>query len=1450
MKLTSVAVISLLAALSFAPPALATTDFIVDRVNKTDAAASEFFFDSGKGLFWQPGAGGTMGSRAAVDAFIEVWKKNAKEHEGDVANMSFLGAWGMVGTTKGTVNQEGIDEAKNNGISEKAVQLLVGSTSGAGSGQLTADGADCWAHASSNVLQYWQSYYGVFSSNKNNLQLGYAVKDKQTAVDLLGTQSLKLTKWFYIPSKNEGGQSQAAMISYLTDKTYSSSANTFGDYFANAYASVGLTSVSASNLTDAVFKHMDCSLVGGQVVQNSYGKLAEFTIGYADGSGVPHALTLYGFGVDDAGKVNRLYYADSDDQAYGIKTYYLKSGENGDSRVYLYSNSDYTLSSTEKLKYVYELVSIQTPDNLKEMGKQYWDGDLEWSGRNANSTVKDTWTAGEGLGSTAESLPTGDTGWRVAVNDGYYDSFFYATRNVRFNDAGIASDADSGTLQNSDPGTVKISGGVTASRMTIDNVSKKYIFKSSGSEGDSISLKELVKSGGGVAAIENLTVSTSLLSVKSGTLALESGASLTVSGTSDVVRGGTLSIQGGTASLGDATFAAGSVLSVLKASDTGSKLTASTLTFADGARFSFDLTGAGTTSSLLTIDCSNIKFGSNISFDFSNGTADSTYNLISFVNAPTTATAQDWLSKFVSYNGELSFSGNTLTLAYAAEKTATWTGNTNTWSSSSPTQWSGSPEGASVTFGSDNAGTVTVSGTVNPSAINVTGGNYVFVSDTTNPGSISGSRDITISGGASLESQMSLGEHAVVVKESSSFTYNVDSTGSIDVSELRLEDANSSATFKGEATYNVHHASLSGKLSVQDTANLVLHSDADVASVTLEEQMGTDAQLSFRNSSNSGMVQYTLSTDATSGTVNVGSDMDTFGTRLNVTSAATTYTVAKDSILAISGSGTTNFKASGEGTVLVDSGQTVTLAVSQSKAADGSLLQGTLSDVNFEVAKTAKATLTSTSTNLVFGRSVTVNGQLEHQHSITYLDSTIGYKKISLGKDSVYKLTLSGQSNIIKSEIETLELRGNATFCQTLISQSNNASYRPKGEVVVSSLTGSGTLAILREAGGSYKYEGTNTIFRINNLNDFRGGLDFSAGLSDYSFDPCNQNLVLGGGMMDGAVKLSLTKGTNWFTSLQFAISGDTQIGGVGTSLIYSAGNPNDNMIRLAGGTCSIAAPSTITTPTDGTRYTLTVKTQGSSDAYTFTGHVGEGLNLAKQGEGKQSFVGDLSKFNGDVEVKGGTLVMMSSTENSITLDDTSNTTTLNTTSLSISGGATLESNLTVKVSGAFVSKAYVSDLVGTAAAATLLLGDAVGTAATTNPVASLTADTDLSEVSSLNMETTVDLGGKRLTLWSGTKELTLSDSMFELQTDGTYKVTLFTNIGTLTGLDSVSVSADTKFTTQQGWLSDGVTLSKVTTDNSTNLVLANIQYIPEPTTATLALLGLMGLCARRRRKK
>lgn len=1438
MKLTSLAVLSLLAALSFAPPSLASSDvYVASGVNYENPWESEFYFDSTKGSTLEY-AGST-----SVNAFIDAWKKNAEKTD-NVKDLTFLGEW----ASRIDINSSWFQNPTNgnnqaltaDNIDAQAVQKLVCSTSGETTTRtswgMTADGSMCWAHAAANMLQYWQCYYGIFATNKSAMQHGYAVRDAATAKTMLGVQSLNTTKWFYDNFTNNGGDVSKALGLYLgRDANYSDKTlNVFENYFSSASA---VTIVKSAGTIGELTTHV-LSLMGvdkaddGSLSSNTYGQLIGLDIAVADRAGSGHSLTMYGFGVGENGQINRLIYADSNvASGNGLRTVYVK--ENNGALVLYEDESCQKLLEGEAWQ-ISKLTAINTPDSLKDMRRQYAEGDLVWKGGN-------TWTAGQGTGSMATAMPTDATGWQVSVNGTDYNSYFDASRNVRFNDDGRTAAS-----------TVNVSGEAKAHHMTIDAVKYDYTFtQSSETPSNSIALTgDLIKSGAATATIQNLVITAAGLSVKGGTLALGSSANLTVSGTSNVIRGGTLSMQGGTASLGSAAFADGSVL---KASGTGSQLTASALTFADGARFSFDLPGAGTTSSLLTIDCSNITFGSNISFDFSNGKEGTTYNLISFTKQLTDDIKTDWSKRFVSYNGTLSFSGNILTLAYAAEKSATWTGagETKTWSSSSLTQWSGTPEGASVTFDADHAGTVTVSGTVNPAAINVTGGTYVFESDTTEPGSISGSRDLTVSGTVtSLTAKLNLGDRVVKVQDTASFVYEV--ANAVQLSGLDVA-IGASATFQGSGTYDVYNPSVVGSLKVNDTATLALHSDASV-STDINLTMTEKASVQFRNTSNSGMVSYSLATDPSTGTIKVGSADDTFGTRLNVSSAATTYTIAKDSILSISGSGTANFKASGEGTVLVDSGNTVTLAVSQSAEADGSLLQGTLSDVNFEVAKTATATLTSSDKNMRFKKSITVNGTLEHKHTYKNENSTVEINRLKLDSGT-YKFTGGGQSSKIVNQVDNLEVRGSGTIYTNYTSTGPSSYYYPKFKMHICKLSGDGNIDFLREKtdrSSLYAYKG---IIQIDKLDDFAGSIKLTAGLVD-TFDNVNaiQNLVFGGGSMTGAIEVAFQKGgdgSKWLTTANLAFYGDTTIGGLkSTALSNNANYSADyNKMRLAGGTCSIDDPSKITTPTDGSRYTLTVKTQASSDAYTFTGHVGEGLNLAKHGEGKQSFVGDLSIFNGDVEVKGGTLVMTSSTADGVTTDDTSNLATLKATSLSISGGATLESNLTVKVSGAFEARAYVSDLVGTADAATFALSEAVGTNATENPVATINAALDLSSAESLTFETGVDLNSKALTLWTDgrTKALTLSRSMGESQDDGTYKVTLFKNVGSVDGLSSDPVDAATLFT------SDNLTSSSnlVYDSDAKTIVLTNVTFdTPEPTTATLALLGLMGLCARRRRKK
>ncbi len=1420
MKLTSLAVLSLLAALSFAPPSLAASDpYVVSGVDYSNPWNSEFYFDSTKGST-------LVNYGTSVDAFIDAWRENAEKTD-NVKDLTFLGKWASrVDTTTSwynkPVNQNNETLTADN-IDAYAVKQLVSISSTSGDTGtrsdkgMSLDGNMCWAHTAANMLQYWQCYYGIFATNSGNMQHGYAVENADTAKTMLGVQSLNTTKWFYEKFTNNGGVVSSALGLYLDrDPNYSEkSLQVFGDYFSSASAATIVKSASTIDaLTNIVLNLMSVDkAVDGTLSTISYGHLIGLDIAVATREGSGHSLTMYGFGLGENGQINSLIYADSN-VASGLHTVYVK--ENNGALV-LYEDSLCQRLLGGEAWQISNLTAINTPDSLKDMGRQYAENDLVWHGG-------ETWKAGQGTGSMATAMPTDATGWQVSVNGDYYNSYFDASRNVRFNDVGHTAAS-----------TVKISGEAKAHNMTIDAVDYDYTFtQSTETISNSIALTgDLIKSGAATATIQNLGITAAGLSVKGGTLALGNSANLTVSGTSNVVRGGTLSMQGGTASLETANFAAGSVL---KASGTGSTLTASTLTFADGARFSFDLAGAENTSSLLTINCSNIKFGSNISFDFSNGSEGTTYNLISFTESLTNDTKTDWSKKFVSYNGTLSFVGNTLTLNYAAEKEAIWSGNTNTWSSSSLTQWSSNPEGASVTFGSDNAGTVTISGTVNPSAINVTGGSYEFVSDASEMGSISGSRTLTVSDGASLVARLNLGERAIIVKGTgSSFAYNT--SGSVSIAEFNLGQG-TSATFGGAAVYDIMVPTLEGNIEVKDTASVVFHGDADIG--PLKISLGEDTKATFRNASDSGVISYSLADNLTQGRYVVGDVDDRYGTKLVVGGASdVNVSIQKGSFLQTSGSYASGFVVSGDGTLLVADG---------TSADFGSASYGTNATrmgVALQVAGTAN--IYSQTGTLNFEKSWDVSGTINLDHSSSYAGN-ISLSRLSLNGGKFYSILDSNKGSTVS--IGEMSVAGTSSFRIA----SSASTYGGNTGLKIGQISGSGKLVL------DAVLKAKNDLVSIDKIDGFRGDISFNAGYYDeYNCSSTSyHSLSLGEGEMSGVLSVILNMGKKpwdnstqevWHNYANIACKADLKVGGLSSSVSHPSteGKRFDN-IRLAGGECDLA--SGVIKTTDGTRYTLTVKTQGSSDDHTFTGHVGEGLNLAKQGEGKQSFVGDLSKFNGDLEVKGGTLVMTSSASYGVTLDDKSNTTTLNTTSLSISGGATLESNLTVKVRGAFVSKAYVSDLVGTAAAATLLLGDAVGTTATTNPVASLTADTDLREVSSLDMETTVDLGGKSLTLWSGRKELTLSDSMFELQTDGTYKVTLFTNIGTLTGLDSDFVLADTNFTTQQGWLSDGVTLRKVTTDNSINLVLANIQYIPEPTTATLALLGLMGLCARRRRKK
>ena len=99
----------------------------------------------------------------------------------------------------------------------------------------------------------------------------------------------------------------------------------------------------------------------------------------------------------------------------------------------------------------------------------------------------------------------------------------------------------------------------------------------------------------------------------------------------------------------------------------------------------------------------------------------------------------------------------------------------------------------------------------------------------------------------------------------------------------------------------------------------------------------------------------------------------------------------------------------------------------------------------------------------------------------------------------------------------------------------------------------------------------------------------------------------------------------------------------------------------------------------------------------------------------------------------------------------------------------------------------------------------------------------------------TIDLGGEELILGDNVA-ITLSvDSLDDMDIEG---ITLFENTGAVTGLEELTVTFE-----------DATGSKKTASVSYNNGSLVTSAAVPEPTTATLSLLALAGLAARRRRR-
>lgn len=553
---------------------LYATSFVADGVDTADYVQSARFYDNGKGCYWSNGVNSSM----------------------TVAN----GVWNQWGKTNSFDFLDGLRPrlVENEQTLRDDIPYAMTLHSKQWYANMTDDSATCWYQTSANMIQYWQSYYGVFAQNSEELPYGYTYS-KDALTDLGGTQSLEVGMVFYDNVSNNGNYLSTAADWYLKGSSLGNLARTspttggngtspggyFADYFTNQRTSVdenyipGMTKSEASALiSDA----MGVQINNNQAEIVTPGQIAYLGITAANG-GPGHAITCYGFNLDANGQIESLLVTNSDDCKYEAFTVYL-----GDD-MKLYTDADESVAWTYAgTGWILDEISyIDTPDELVQMYKTYTSqsSNLEWNGQQS------TWSAD--AGSTTDELPTATTGWDVYVDSAtnsthsdYYHSYYSSSRVVEFGNHGNA--AASITVD----GQVKAAGLVLSADDGTDysfsgNTTAMYRSVSTSTTGDAILLDgELLKTGDGVDTFSNLQVLAEQVSLQAGELAIQNGASLSAE-TGTVMSGATLSLAAGVVDIGQLEVQSGGIFQ----SGAGAAYTGN-LTLADGASMVFDLAGA------------------------------------------------------------------------------------------------------------------------------------------------------------------------------------------------------------------------------------------------------------------------------------------------------------------------------------------------------------------------------------------------------------------------------------------------------------------------------------------------------------------------------------------------------------------------------------------------------------------------------------------------------------------------------------------------------------------------------------------------------------------------------------------------------------------------------------------------------------------------------------------
>lgn len=356
----------------------------------------------------------------------------------------------------------------------------------------------CWVHASANIIQYWQSYYGVFAKPQKGTYYDYDAS-LNTAFPMEGTKPLPYGKigttnasfsdstqipdsrrlsiardlYFTIPdNKNHGGRNIGGSFSWAAEWFFRGAdqwddngtpislnaggqAPDTGGYYINYFAEGDFfkenTSYTTTGFTEPVqntasLKEAVLSGFGIQDgVQHESGKILYISTRNTD-SNTGHALTCYGYTTDEAGNIKSLIIADNNAGTGGfsknspaLTELFIDITDDGKMGLYKDVNCSpgeaFTPSGAGS-NYIASISYINTPEVLQNMLAEYSDVNNEAQVWNGASSVWSIQSA------TTEELPTAATGWDVHVNGenigteyhGYYHTYSTDGRDVVFGD--------------------------------------------------------------------------------------------------------------------------------------------------------------------------------------------------------------------------------------------------------------------------------------------------------------------------------------------------------------------------------------------------------------------------------------------------------------------------------------------------------------------------------------------------------------------------------------------------------------------------------------------------------------------------------------------------------------------------------------------------------------------------------------------------------------------------------------------------------------------------------------------------------------------------------------------------------------------------------------------------------------------------------------------------------